>query len=50
MNNTGDARRTTVRIFLAPKFDERNLPWALSDQRKMFIEMDKFVTMSNYIL
>ncbi|XP_023951055.2 phenoloxidase 1 [Bicyclus anynana] len=43
VNNTGDARRTTVRIFIAPKFDERNLPWALSDQRKMFIEMDKFV-------
>nr|Q25519.3 RecName: Full=Phenoloxidase subunit 2; AltName: Full=proPO-p2 [Manduca sexta]AAC37243.1 prophenoloxidase [Manduca sexta]CAL25133.1 prophenoloxidase [Manduca sexta]prf//2119377A phenol oxidase [Manduca sexta] len=42
-NNTASARRTTVRIFIAPKTDERNLPWALSDQRKMFIEMDRFV-------
>ncbi|KAL4711933.1 hypothetical protein ACJJTC_006102 [Scirpophaga incertulas] len=47
VNNTGSARRTTVRIFLCPKFDERNLPWALSDQRKMFIEMDRFVTPLN---
>ncbi|XP_026333174.1 phenoloxidase subunit 2-like [Hyposmocoma kahamanoa] len=44
VNNTGMARRATVRIFLAPKFNERNQPWILSDQRKMFIEMDKFVT------
>lgn len=32
----------TVRIFLAPKFDERGLPWAYRDHRHMFIEMDKF--------
>ncbi|XP_026333079.1 phenoloxidase subunit 2-like [Hyposmocoma kahamanoa] len=44
VNNTGNARRTTVRIFLGPKFDERNLPWILADQRKMFLEMDRFVT------
>lgn len=44
VNNTGNARRTTCRIFIAPKFDERNLAWALTDQRKMFIEMDRFVT------
>uniref|UniRef100_A0A1E1WIY6 tyrosinase n=2 Tax=Pectinophora gossypiella TaxID=13191 RepID=A0A1E1WIY6_PECGO len=43
VNNTGSAQRATVRIFLAPKFDERNLPWSLTDQRKMFIEMDRFV-------
>ncbi|KAL0818191.1 hypothetical protein ABMA28_008700 [Loxostege sticticalis] len=44
VNNTGNARRTTVRIFISPKVDERNQPWILSDQRKMFIEMDRFVT------
>ncbi|XP_060806548.1 phenoloxidase subunit 2 [Amyelois transitella] len=44
VNNSGNARRTTVRIFICPKFDERNLAWTLSDQRKMFIEMDRFVT------
>nr|ADF43211.1 pro-phenoloxidase 2 [Biston betularia] len=47
VNNTGNARRTTVRIFIAPKFDERNLAWALTEQRKMFIEMDRFVTPLN---
>ncbi|KAI8442313.1 hypothetical protein MSG28_005853 [Choristoneura fumiferana] len=36
------ARRATVRIFISPKNDERNLPWHLNDQRKMFIEMDRF--------
>ncbi|XP_047538254.1 phenoloxidase subunit 2-like [Vanessa atalanta] len=47
VNNTGDARRATVRIFMSPKFDERKLPWKLSDQRKMFIEMDRFVVPLN---
>ncbi|CAG9559300.1 unnamed protein product [Danaus chrysippus] len=47
VDNTGSARRTTVRIFIAPKFDERGLPWILSDQRKMFIEMDRFVVPLN---
>ncbi|CAH2266231.1 phenoloxidase 1-like [Pararge aegeria] len=46
-NNTGNSRRTTVRIFISPKFDERNLPWILNDQRKMFIEMDRFVVPLN---
>nr|WGN96286.1 setae polypeptide [Ochrogaster lunifer] len=43
VNNTGSARACTVRIFIAPKFDERNLAWNLSDQRKMCIEMDRFM-------
>ncbi|XP_045454185.1 phenoloxidase 1-like [Melitaea cinxia] len=47
VNNTGKARRATMRIFMSPKFDERNLPWILSDQRKMFIEMDRFVVPLN---
>lgn len=47
VNNSGNARRATVRIFIAPKFDERNLPWILNDQRKMFIEMDRFVVPLN---
>ncbi|CAH2093737.1 unnamed protein product [Euphydryas editha] len=47
VNNKGDARRATVRIFMSPKFDERNLPWILADQRKMFIEMDRFVVPLN---
>ncbi|CAH0713851.1 unnamed protein product, partial [Brenthis ino] len=47
VNNTGSARRATVRIFMAPKFDERRSPWVFSDQRKMFIEMDRFVVPLN---
>ncbi|XP_013167402.1 PREDICTED: phenoloxidase subunit 2-like [Papilio xuthus] len=47
VNNTGSARRATCRIFIAPKFDERNLAWVLSDQRKMFVEMDRFVVPLN---
>ncbi|XP_072934538.1 phenoloxidase subunit 2-like [Epargyreus clarus] len=42
-NSTGEKKRATVRIFMAPKFDEGNLEWMLSEQRKMFIEMDRFV-------
>ena len=34
----------TVRIFIAPKNDERGLPWQFVEQRTMFIEMDRFVT------
>lgn len=41
-NNTGQNRAGTVRIFLAPKLDERGLPWLFADQRHMFIELDKF--------
>lgn len=32
----------TCRIFLAPKFDERGLPWLLRDQKHLMVEMDKF--------
>ncbi|KAK6640549.1 hypothetical protein RUM44_012245 [Polyplax serrata] len=41
-NNTGQNRVGTVRIFLAPKLDERGLPWLFVDQRHLFIELDKF--------
>ncbi|KAF4519140.1 hypothetical protein B566_EDAN007413 [Ephemera danica] len=42
-NNTGGTRMATVRIFMAPKFDERNQPWIFAEQKGMFIEMDRFV-------
>ncbi|XP_071448697.1 phenoloxidase 2-like [Hetaerina americana] len=32
----------TVRIFLAPKYDERGLEMLFRDQKLLFIEMDKF--------
>lgn len=41
--NSDSSKRSTCRIFMAPKTDERKLAWRLSEQRKMFIEMDRFV-------
>ncbi|XP_067015035.2 phenoloxidase 2 [Anabrus simplex] len=45
VENTGQQRMGTVRIFMAPKFDERGVPYVLRQQRILFIEMDKFQTM-----
>ncbi|KAH8348467.1 hypothetical protein KR084_007657 [Drosophila pseudotakahashii] len=42
-NFSKDTRRGFVRIFLAPKFDDRNDNMVLEDQRLMMVEMDKFV-------
>ncbi|XP_024083052.1 uncharacterized protein LOC106673564 [Cimex lectularius] len=41
--NKGERKLATVRIFLAPKFDEKNRPIDFSKQRTLFIEMDKFL-------
>ncbi|XP_054279415.1 phenoloxidase 2-like [Macrosteles quadrilineatus] len=42
VENSGQQRMGTCRIFLAPKFDERGLPFLFRDQKGLFIEMDKF--------
>ncbi|KAL1459426.1 hypothetical protein WDU94_011408 [Cyamophila willieti] len=42
-NETGQRRWGTVRIFLAPKYDERNAEVKFKDQRNSFIELDRFV-------
>ncbi|XP_049840628.1 phenoloxidase 2-like isoform X1 [Schistocerca gregaria] len=42
VENKGPQRAGTVRIFMAPKYDERGLPMLLRDQRSLFIEIDKF--------
>lgn len=39
----------TVRIFIAPKFDERGSPWLLRDQKHLFVELDKFVVNCKWI-
>ncbi|XP_027839310.1 phenoloxidase 2-like [Aphis gossypii] len=44
VENNGNQRVGTVRIFLAPKFDERGLPFLFREQRKLFVELDKFST------
>lgn len=47
-NNTKGPANGTVRIFMAPKFDERGTPLLFRDQRLLFIELDKFsVTLKN---
>lgn len=33
---------------MAPKMDERGLPWLFVDQRHMFIELDKFPVNCNF--
>ncbi|XP_060843836.1 phenoloxidase 1-like [Rhopalosiphum padi] len=42
IENNGNQRVGTVRIFLGPKFDERGLPFLFREQRKLFVELDKF--------
>ncbi|XP_026816301.1 phenoloxidase 1-like [Rhopalosiphum maidis] len=42
IENNGNQRIGTVRIFLGPKFDERGLPFLFREQRKLFVELDKF--------
>ncbi|XP_075216678.1 phenoloxidase 1-like [Lycorma delicatula] len=42
VNNSGQARQGTVRIFIAPEIDERGQPFLYDDQRKLMIELDKF--------
>lgn len=41
-NTSGAEKKTTVRIFLAPKYDELGNRLILEDQRRLFIELDKF--------
>ncbi|XP_065347138.1 phenoloxidase 1 [Cloeon dipterum] len=43
VENQGQARQALVRLFLAPKFDERGQQWSFVDQRNVFIELDKFI-------
>lgn len=43
-NSTNSDKTGTVRIFLAPKFDERGVNMLFRDQRLLFIELDKFTT------
>nr|P80476.1 RecName: Full=Hemocyanin AA6 chain [Androctonus australis]3IXV_A Chain A, Hemocyanin AA6 chain [Androctonus australis]3IXV_C Chain C, Hemocyanin AA6 chain [Androctonus australis]3IXV_D Chain D, Hemocyanin AA6 chain [Androctonus australis]3IXV_E Chain E, Hemocyanin AA6 chain [Androctonus australis]3IXV_F Chain F, Hemocyanin AA6 chain [Androctonus australis]3IXV_G Chain G, Hemocyanin AA6 chain [Androctonus australis]3IXV_H Chain H, Hemocyanin AA6 chain [Androctonus australis]3IXV_I Chain I len=41
-NNSGAEKHSTVRIFLAPKYDELNNKLEPDEQRRLFIELDKF--------
>lgn len=46
-NEKGTAARGTVRIFMAPKFDENNKEWLFKEQRLLMIEMDRFTVNCN---
>lgn len=48
VENSGQQRSGTVRIFLAPKFDERGRNYLFRDQRTLFVEMDKFTVNREY--
>lgn len=43
-NDSGAQRLGMVRIFMAPKVDDRGAPYNFNDQRLAMIELDKFVT------
>lgn len=42
MNNKTMQTRGTVRIFLAPKFDEQGKEFKFSEMRLLMMEMDRF--------
>lgn len=42
-NDSGAQRLGMVRIFYSPKTDERGQAWLFRDQRRMMVELDKFV-------
>ncbi|XP_067128110.1 hemocyanin A chain-like [Centruroides vittatus] len=42
VNNGSTAKKATVRIFLAPKYDELGNEIHIDTQRRLFIELDKF--------
>uniref|UniRef100_A0A481MQH0 Phenoloxidase n=1 Tax=Nipponaphis monzeni TaxID=196483 RepID=A0A481MQH0_9HEMI len=42
VENSGNQRVGTIRTFIAPKFDERGVQFSFREQRKLFVELDKF--------
>ena len=47
-NDSGAQRFGMVRLFMAPKFDDRGRQMPFRDQRRLMIEMDKFVANCEY--
>jgi Hemocyanin, ig-like domain len=47
--NTSQANEGVVRVFMAPKFDERGQPWSFTEQRLMMIEIDNFSTVCKFL-
>lgn len=39
----------TVRLFIAPKFDERGVTLLFSEQKNLFVELDRFSVQCEYI-
>ncbi|XP_073975570.1 phenoloxidase 2-like [Rhodnius prolixus] len=42
VENNGPPKAGTLRIFISPRFDERQLPMLFRDQKNLFVEMDRF--------
>lgn len=50
-NNTNNkAVKATVRIFMAPKYDENKRTLNFNDQRFLMIEMDKFTALRKFLI
>lgn len=47
-NDSGVQKPGTIRLFLAPKSNERGLVLTFPEQRLLMIELDRFVTQSGY--
>jgi hypothetical protein len=47
-NNTGAQRLGMVRIFIAPKFDERGQPLPYIEQRRLMVELERFIAACEY--
>lgn len=50
VNNQGNARMGTCRIFLAPKNDESGRTMLLRDQRLLMVEMDRFTVPCKFLV
>ncbi len=48
VENKGAARTGTVRIFYAPKYDERGEQYLFKDQKGLFVELDRFTFNCKY--
>lgn len=46
-NDSSAKRYGTIRIFMAPKFDERSVEFTFEEQRRLMIELDRFKLVVN---
>lgn len=49
VENNGSQRMGTIRIFIAPKYDERGIILLYNEQKNLFVELDQFSVLCEYI-